>query len=54
MSEIGVRSGEVLGSGGGRRRRRIGVSGVKIIGGKSFGLNTNSWGGTSWRCVCTQ
>jgi hypothetical protein len=54
MSEVGVDSGEVLGSEGGRRRRRIGVAGVEIMGGKSFGLNTNSCGGTSWRCVCTQ
>jgi hypothetical protein len=37
-----VDSGEVLDSEGGRRRRRISVSGVEIIGGKSFGLNTNS------------
>jgi hypothetical protein len=37
-----VDSGEVLDSGGGRRRRRIGVSGVEGIGGKSFGLNTDS------------
>jgi hypothetical protein len=39
-TEVG--SGGRLGNEGGRRRRRTGVAGVEIRGGKSLGLNAKS------------